>query len=37
MRREPSPDDALMNFLQSTYVAAADAAKWDREALERAA
>lgn len=37
MRREPSPDDALMQFLQSTYAAAADAAKWDRAALERAA
>ncbi|HEY3926826.1 MAG TPA: DUF5996 family protein [Candidatus Koribacter sp.] len=34
-RREPSPDDALMQFLTSTYAAAADAAKWDRAALER--
>ena len=34
-RREPSPDRALMEFLESTYMAAADAAKWDRVALER--
>lgn len=33
--REPSPDDALMEFLQSTYNAAADAAHWDRPSLER--
>ncbi|MFY9954634.1 MAG: DUF5996 family protein, partial [Bradyrhizobium sp.] len=25
---------ALLDFLQSTYEAAADCAKWDREALE---
>jgi hypothetical protein len=35
LRREASPDDALMAFLQSTYEVAADAAKWDRGALER--
>ena len=35
LRREPSPDDALMEFLESTYDAAADTAKWDRAALER--
>jgi Family of unknown function (DUF5996) len=35
LRREHSPDDALMNFLQSTYNGAADLAKWDRSALER--
>ena len=35
MRREPSPDEALMQFLQSTYNAAADLARWDRAALER--
>ena len=35
LRREPSPGDALMEFLQSTYAAAADAAKWDRASLER--
>jgi hypothetical protein len=28
------PDAALMDFLQSTYVAAADLAKWDRKSLE---
>jgi hypothetical protein len=35
LRREPSPDDALMEFLESTYDVAADAAKWDRAMLER--
>ena len=35
VRRAPSPDDALMEFLQSSYEAAADLAKWDRAALER--
>ena len=35
-RHEPSPDDSLMQFLETTYAAAADAAKWDRQALERA-
>ncbi len=35
MRTQRSPDDALMEFLESTYAAAADAAKWDRAALER--
>jgi hypothetical protein len=29
-----SPDGALLDFLQSTYEAAADAGKWDRAALE---
>jgi Family of unknown function (DUF5996) len=28
------PDQALLGFLQSTYEAAANAAKWDRDALE---
>src|ERR1700722_11209100 len=28
------PDQALLEFLQSTYDAAANAAKWDRDALE---
>jgi hypothetical protein len=32
---EPSPDDALLAFLQSSYQAAADLANWDRSALER--
>jgi hypothetical protein len=35
VRESPSPDDTLLEFLQSTYVAAADLAKWDRGALER--
>ncbi len=35
MRSAPDPDGALMDFLQSTYAAAADLAKWDRAALER--
>jgi uncharacterized protein DUF5996 len=30
-----SPDDVLLNFLQSTYEAAAMCAKWDRRTLER--
>jgi hypothetical protein len=34
---EASPEDALMEFLNSAYAAAADAAKWDRRALERGA
>jgi len=32
---EASPEVALMEFLESAYAAAADAAKWDRAALER--
>jgi hypothetical protein len=35
VRTSASPDDTLMEFLQSTYDAAADLAKWDRAALER--
>jgi len=31
----PDPDAALRQFLQSTYEAAANCAKWDRAALER--
>jgi Family of unknown function (DUF5996) len=34
VRTARNPDAALMEFLQSTYEAAADLAKWDREALE---
>ena len=34
VRAAPDPDAALMEFLQSTYEAAADNAKWDRAALE---
>jgi Family of unknown function (DUF5996) len=35
VRTSLSPEDALMDFLESTYVAGADAARWDRPALER--
>jgi hypothetical protein len=34
VRTAPDPDAALLAFLQSTYEAAADAAKWDRVALD---
>ena len=34
MRRSGDPDGALLEFLQSTYEAAANCAKWDRKALE---
>jgi len=34
VRSASDPDKALLDFLQSTYEAAADAAKWDRDALE---
>jgi hypothetical protein len=37
VRREEEPEEALMQFLESSYAAAADAAKWDRAALERQA
>jgi hypothetical protein len=32
---EASPEAALMEFVESAYAAAADAAKWDRATLER--
>jgi hypothetical protein len=35
VRRSESPDDAVMSFLETTYSAGADAAGWDRKALER--
>jgi hypothetical protein len=35
VRTAKCPDDALMAFMQSTYEAAANLAKWDRNALER--
>ncbi|HET9525648.1 MAG TPA: DUF5996 family protein [Pyrinomonadaceae bacterium] len=35
VRNAPNPDEALMEFLQSTYEAGADLAKWDRASLER--
>jgi hypothetical protein len=34
VRTATAPDRALLDFLQSTYEAAANAAKWDRDALE---
>jgi hypothetical protein len=34
MRVANDPDKALLEFLQSSYEAAANAAKWDRDALE---
>jgi hypothetical protein len=34
VRTARDPDAALMEFLQSSYAAAADLAKWDRNALE---
>jgi len=34
VRTAAKPDQALLEFLQSTYEAAANAAKWDRDALE---
>ena len=34
VRTAADPDKALLDFLQSTYEAAAIAAKWDRDALE---
>ncbi len=35
VRQAPAPDAVLLEFLQSTYDAAADLAGWDRQALER--
>src|SRR6185369_2797123 len=35
VRQSPSPERALMEFLQSTYDAGANLAAWDRAALER--
>lgn len=37
VRRAPDPAAALIEFLQSTYDAGANLAKWDRKALERPA
>jgi hypothetical protein len=34
VRQAAQPDQALLEFLQSTYQAAANSAKWDRAALE---
>ena len=35
VRKSPSPRDALLKFMQSTYEAGANQGKWDRKALER--
>jgi hypothetical protein len=35
VRNSENPDGILMDFLESTYSAAAATAKWDRDALER--
>jgi hypothetical protein len=35
VRRAESPDETLLEFLQSTYDAAADLARWNRALLER--
>jgi hypothetical protein len=35
VRQADSPDELLLEFLESTYSAAADLGKWDRFALER--
>jgi Family of unknown function (DUF5996) len=35
LRKAPSPDEALIAFLESTYDAGARLAEWDRKALER--
>jgi hypothetical protein len=35
VRQSESPDNTLLDFLQSTYEAAADLAQWDRGSLER--
>ncbi len=35
VRRAPSPDQAILDFMRTTYDAGADLAVWDRAALER--
>jgi hypothetical protein len=35
VRQAASPDESLMDFLQSTYEAGADLANWDRDSLEK--
>jgi Family of unknown function (DUF5996) len=37
VRQASAPDETLLDFLQSTYEAAANSAHWDRAALEREA
>jgi hypothetical protein len=34
VRKADDPDRTLLDFLNSTYEAAANSAKWDRDALE---
>ena len=36
VRTARDPDALLLSFLQETYAAAADLARWDRKSLERA-
>lgn len=36
VRKTPSPDKMILDFLESTYEAGANLGKWDRDALERA-
>jgi hypothetical protein len=35
VRNANDPDEALLQFIQTTYEAAADLAQWDRAALDR--
>ena len=35
VRQASDPDKLLLGFLQETYAATAELAKWDRQALER--
>ena len=35
LRNAPNPEETLLDFLQTTYEAGANLAKWDRQALER--
>jgi hypothetical protein len=35
VRTATDPDATLLEFLETTYVAAATTARWDRSALER--
>jgi hypothetical protein len=35
VREAESPDETLLDFLQTTYEAAANLANWDRNSLER--
>jgi hypothetical protein len=37
VREAGSPDDTLLDFLQTTYEAAANLAQWDRNSLEQRA